>query len=416
MNRVKNKLGKISIECKINQPIKHDLETMKVTSLELTDVGGIQHLKLDSINEQMNIICGENGVGKTNILDSIAFLSSKWNENQIKKRVGSDSGEIKAAGYTSDGEHFYISGTIDDFEPSISNRYRTGIASEIFHKQVIYLRTTRDIVYQQQRSIESDPEQKEYAQDVISGVSSSDLKTWFIGRFYQRAAGNLEDQFIHNYDLAIGLFSELNKEFSFKNVTRKNEIMVTTPTGDVYLEYLSSGFKSSLFILLGIIKDIEYRFQDLLLKADEFDGIIIIDEIELHLHPEWQGTICTTLKRVFSKAQFFITTHSPHVVQTASKNEVFALKREGNRVVKLDSPTSEYGYQGWTVEEILENVMGMPDLRTKKYKGYEASFIKALEDNDKVAAQAAYDELDKMLHSSYPLRPVFRMQLDSLGE
>ena len=45
---------------------------MKVTSLELKDVGGIPNLNLEDINSQMNIICGENGVGKTNILDYLA--------------------------------------------------------------------------------------------------------------------------------------------------------------------------------------------------------------------------------------------------------------------------------------------------------------------------------------------------------
>lgn len=54
---------------------------MKINSLEINDVGGIPYLKLESINSKMNIICGENGVGKTNILDSIAYIYSSWSFN-----------------------------------------------------------------------------------------------------------------------------------------------------------------------------------------------------------------------------------------------------------------------------------------------------------------------------------------------
>ena len=86
MNQNQNNLGKISIECMKNPSNNNGLETMKVTSLEIKDVGGIPSLKLENINPQMNIICGENGVGKTNILDSIASCFSQYDKNNIRKR------------------------------------------------------------------------------------------------------------------------------------------------------------------------------------------------------------------------------------------------------------------------------------------------------------------------------------------
>lgn len=423
MNQTQNKLGKISIECMMNSSNNNGLDTMKVTSLELKDVGGIPHLKLENINPQMNIICGENGVGKTNILDSVAYLFSNWSRNQIKKRFGSDYGEINSEVYfESDftngviGALHPIKSTLTEFDPVDTRNYRSDI-DQRFLKQVIYLRTLRDLQYKRLKGIESDPDEKDYGLDLIQGLSSDDLKSWFISRFYQFSAGNLEDQFRLNFEITKTLFGKLDGKYSFRTVTRKNEIIVCTALGDeIYLEYLSSGFKSSLFILMGIIKEIEFRFQKNLLKSVDFDGIILIDEIELHLHPEWQGRICTILKEIFPKAQFFITTHSPHVVQTAAKDEVIALERVDSEVLQRDLPESEYGYQGWTVEEILEDVMGMTDLRTSKYKEVKARFDKALDEQNKVDAIAAYQELDKMLHPQYPLRPVFKMQLDSLGE
>lgn len=424
MIQFKKKLGKIYIECMINQTVNHGFEKMKVTSLEITDVGGISYLKLDELNPQMNIICGENGVGKTNILDSIAYLFSNWSKNQIKKRYGSNFGQLKAQVFTSDditddgniGALHPVETPLKEFEPSEKSNYRADIDPR-FAKQVIYLRVVRDIEYQRLKGLESDPDEKDYGTRSIEGLSSADLKSWFIARFYQSAAGNLEEQFKRNFDTAKTLFGELNKDYTFHTVTRKNEIIVRTPMEDeIPFEYLSSGFKSSLLILMGIIKEIEFRFQSKLLKAIDYDGIILIDEIELHLHPAWQGVICNTLKKIFPNAQFFISTHSPHVVQTALKGEVIALERKNGLVERRALPESEYGYQGWTIEEILEDVMGMPDLRTQKFNDVKTRFDNALDNNDRKAAQAAYDELDKMLHPHYPLRPVFRMQLDSLGE
>ena len=192
--------------------------------------------------------------------------------------------------------------------------------------------------------------------------------------------------------------------------------MINTPSGEIYYEYLSSGFKSTISIVFGIIKEIEMRFKTPYMIAQDFDGIILIDEIELHLHPEWQGQICSVLKEVFPKAQFFISTHSPHVVQTALKDEVIALERRNNEVVRRELPTSEYGYQGWTIEEILEDVMGMPDLRTQKYNEVKIRFDDALDSKNKQEALLAFNELEKMLHPNYPLKPVFKIQLDSLGD
>lgn len=421
MNQTQNKLGKSSIECMMNPSNNNGLETMKVTSLELKDVGGIPNLKLENINLNMNIICGGNGVGKTNILDSIAYMCSSWSFNQIKKRSGSNCGELKAQVYFNEemfgseiGAVHPINEFIETFEPQQSRSIRS--IDSRFAKQLIYIRTTRDIQYKFQQSIESDPDETKYGTDLLNGISSNDLKTWFISRFYQSSAGNLEQQFLSNFQLAIKAFGVLDLNYSFKTVNRRNELIINTPSGDIYFEYLSSGFKSSLFIILGIIKDIEYRFQTKLLKSEDYDGLVLIDEIELHLHPEWQGRICSILKELFPKAQFFITTHSPHVVQTALQGEVIALERKDGEVIQRDLPTSEYGYQGWTIEEVLKDVMGMPDLRTEEYEVIRNEFMDAFRQQDQLRASEAFNKLNRMLHPHSEFKAIYQMQLDSLGE
>ena len=194
--------------------------------------------------------------------------------------------------------------------------------------------------------------------------------------------------------------------------------MVNTPQGEIYFEYLSSGFKSIIYLLFSTIKEIEFRFQEHKLKAEDFDGIILIDEIEIHLHPEWQEKIISILKNVFPRAQFIVTTHSPHVIQTAEPNQIMALQLDENSnvILRTDLQTSEYGYKGWTVEEILYDVMGMKTLRTEIYHNLMKEFGIAVDEENEEKAKVIYTQLDKLLHPQNSHRKLLSFQLAKISE
>lgn len=391
---------------------------MKIKDIEITNIGGISSISLTEVNARINIICGENGVGKTNVLDSIASCFSEYDKNNISKKAGSSNGIIKInAIQIHEPKSVCFEVKIDNFEPS---EYENYINNDSYHENkhlLLYLKTNRGINYKKVASINSDPDITHRSRNNASGISNEDIKEWLLARIlHSKHDGHLSETQIKNLELSKQCFSILNQLYKFSRLDTKNELFLETPTGEIYFEYLSSGFKSTIFILLGIIKEIDYRFEKNRIAAVDYDGVILIDEIELHLHPEWQGRICNILKLTFPKAQFFITTHSPHVVQTAAYGEVIALDRNSNSVVsQRPLPASEYGYQGWTIEEILDDIMGMPDLRTIKYNEIKKLFDDALDREDKLKAQDAYEELDKMLHPQYPLRPVFKMQLDKIS-
>jgi predicted ATP-binding protein involved in virulence len=401
----------------INALNNNGLDTMKVTSLELKDVGGIPYLKLEEINPRMNIICGENGVGKTTVLESIGHIFTNQHTATLKKKINSENALIVAFVLDDYGNMRNPQIALYEHEPQ-KTFHIPGLGA--YSKKLLSFKVDRTFTYQRIDAIRKDEDKNEHhtSQQSITGINYHDIKTWFIHRhLYSVHPQALEKEQLENFNFAKRCFSILNHNFKFSRVDpNENEIMINTPSGEIYYEYLSSGFKSTISIVFGIIKEIEMRFKTPYMIAQDFDGIILIDEIELHLHPEWQGQICSVLKEVFPKAQFFISTHSPHVVQTALKDEVIALERRNNEVVRRELPTSEYGYQGWTIEEILEDVMGMPDLRTQKYNEVKIRFDDALDSKNKQEALLAFNELEKMLHPNYPLKPVFKIQLDSLGD
>ena len=101
---------------------------------------------------------------------------------------------------------------------------------------------------------------------------------------------------------------------------------------------MSDGYRSMLALLIDIIRRLIYAFgmDDIVAHDDKGQlyinrsGVVLIDEVDAHLHPEWQREIGFWLKRHFPKIQFLVTTHSPIICQAADKNGLFVLPEPGS--------------------------------------------------------------------------------------
>ncbi|MFN4151577.1 MAG: AAA family ATPase, partial [Candidatus Sericytochromatia bacterium] len=244
------------------------------------------------------------------------------------------------------------------------------------------------------------------------------IKSWFLNRFLWSAQeGALSEEQLKNLELAKKCFGLLDGKVSFsKVIASTHDIIVKTTEGEVYFEYLSSGYKSSLFILLGLIKIIEERYVESPILIEDFEGIILIDEIDLHLHPQWQASLLKLVKSLVPNAQIIATTHSPHMIQVAESKEIIALNfDEVDGVINREVNQSEYGFQGWTVEEILEDVMGLKETRSEGYLTAISDFNDAISSENITEANSNYEVLDSMLHPNNHLRKLLKFQLASLG-
>ncbi len=126
----------------------------------------------------------------------------------------------------------------------------------------------------------------------------------------------------------------------------------------IYLGYLSSGTEGTLLWIrwLALKMVNHYGFRN---DWHEHPAILLIDEIENHLHPTWQRRVIPALLDHFPGLQIFATTHSPFVVAGLKAGQVHLLKRDENGVVTY-SPNKE-DIVGWTADEILRNMMGVED-------------------------------------------------------
>lgn len=389
---------------------------MKIDSLVIDGIGGIRHLEL-KFNPGVNVLCGANGIGKSTVLDTIADAFTFGISSKLKRNALCESGNyIISISVNENGEIVpeKIQNEVKDFQPD-KDEYRNGWRK--YAKSILYFGINRNMDYKRLKSVDSDPsrdETYELGKLIKNGVEANDIKNWFVNRFlFADKEGSLTKEQVQNYKLAETVFGVLDDSVRFKTVyARTYDIMLSTEKGDIYFEYLSSGYKSCIYIIHGIIKEIEYRTSEQPVQADKFDGVVLIDEIDLHLHPIWQAQLIGALKTIFPRVQFILTTHSPSVLQSLEKDEIIALAcgEDGNTYLKKLN-LGRFGLQGWTLEEILLHVMGMPSTTSALYRETLAEFDKAMNNEDRTAILQQYELLKEMLHPDSSLRKLLAIQV-----
>ena len=386
----------------------------RVRSIALRNLSRFNHLEL-TFNDRFNLICRTNGIGKSTILNSIAssFVGNRVLE-ELRRNANAEEGSISAE-ITHNGDTYRPSGAVKAFEPG-ERVTPFGIAE--LAPYLLYLQPNRDFAYVSLSAIAKDDVtgRKEAEARALHGVTTGSIKNWLANRWLFQPRSEFWPPYqVSNFATAVACFSILDPEIRLSHVnTATYEVMVDTPSGLIPFEYLSSGFRVSYAVLLGLIKEIETR--DVERSAADFPGIILIDELDLHLHPTWQQRFPSAIRTVFPKAQIIATTHSPHMVQTAGPGEVIAIVEgpDGWPMVATDQST-EYGYVGWTVDEILTNVMGVEDARSTEYRAAILYFDEALDREDVEAAAGALATLEVMLHPNSNLKKLLRLQAAGLG-
>lgn len=158
----------------------------------------------------------------------------------------------------------------------------------------------------------------------------------------------------------------------------------------ISINQLSDGYKSTI----SLVADIAYRMAVLnpQLLGDvinQTDGIVLIDEVDLHLHPAWQQQILSDLTTIFPKVQFIVTTHAPAVVNTVSKENLLILED-----LEIEDPTGEV--YGKDANSILEGVMKAPE-RPKAVKTLFKTFYDSLAGNNIETASTALKQLESLI-------------------
>lgn len=165
-----------------------------------------------------------------------------------------------------------------------------------------------------------------------------------------------DDRFLDALQIAISGMLNDNEGATYANLRINygllfDEVVIDKTIGDktemLYLNQMSSGEK----VLLGLVADLTRRLYLANTEGDLLhgNGIVLIDEIDLHLHPKWQRKVLTKLLEIFPDVQFVVTTHSPVILGGIASKYVKSLH---NGVIYSVEDT-----YGRDVEDILETIM-----------------------------------------------------------
>jgi predicted ATP-binding protein involved in virulence len=197
-------------------------------------------------------------------------------------------------------------------------------------------------------------------------ASFTDLANWFFVREFQelREAKNKGDINLELPELkqirkAISTIIALNARVYFSQTTSA-KLMVEweTETGEkieLSLNQLSSGYRN----MLALVMDFARRLAQANPQMEnplEAEAVLMIDELDLHLHPTWQQKIIPDLRKVFPNTQIIATTHSSEIVTTVERHQVKIL--ENYQIKECPSPT-----RGMKSSDIVSSVLGLENLR-----------------------------------------------------
>lgn len=373
---------------------------MKITSLSLTNYRGVQSLNLD-FHDNVNVFFGVNGAGKSSVLDAAAIMLS-WAVSRI--RHSGTAGrpiletEITNGKAFSSIELFCGDGTQEiewklvksrkghGFQEKKSNLTRLNEFTKQLQNKIaenedkvnlplfIYYPVNRAVLDIPLRIREKHRFHLLAAYDdaLTGGANFRTFFEWFReredleneNRKYKNTFFKPEDfQFP---DPQLEAVREALNQFlpEFKNLTvRRNPLRMEVEKNGrrLTVNQLSDGEKC----LIAMIGDLARRIaiaNPAREKPLKGDGIILIDEIDLHLHPKWQRMVVPKLLEVFPNCQFVISTHSPHVLTHVQKDNLYLLKQTDIGII-AERPVESYGKN---VDRILEDLMGLETTRPDK--------------------------------------------------
>lgn len=171
------------------------------------------------------------------------------------------------------------------------------------------------------------------------------------------------------------------------------------------MDEMSDGYKNTL----SMIGDIAYRMAVLNPMLgdkvlEETPGVVVIDEIDLHLHPQWQQTIISDLNTIFPKIQFIVSSHAPAVINSVAKEQIRILDNG-----EIYMPAAQT--YGRDANSILREVMKVSE-RPTDIKQRMSLFYSYMDENNYKEADDVLTEIEAIVGTTDPDIAAARTSLD----
>lgn len=431
---------------------------MKLKNIKITNYRCFKEADID-FDEHVTLIVGKNGVGKTALLDAVAVSVSTFLlgiDGGVSRSILKDDAryEFHDLDGTIDPQHqFPVSidsigdcldkqnvkwvrslnsengkttikdaGELTNIAKKVQNQIMTGDKSLVL-PLISYYGTGRLYAQKKEkRNIESLTEFKRQVGYVDCMAAESNEKL-MLNWFQMQTLKSLQNQqktgvieralLLKTVEKAIcrsyeRISGSRNATLTFDLDTHRLVLGFETADGGTQkfaMDEMSDGYKNTL----SMIGDIAYRMAVLNPALgdrvlDETPGVVLIDEVDLHLHPQWQQTILSDLHAVFPNVQFIVTSHAPAVINSVPREQIRILDNG-----EIYMPAAQT--YGRDANSILREVMKVSERPADVVQRLDA-FYACMDGNDYEKADKMLAEIEEIVGTNDPDIAAARTALD----
>ncbi|CCH55573.1 SMC domain protein [Fibrisoma limi BUZ 3] len=351
-------------------------------------IAGLRCIKRAEFTFQpgMNLLVGINGMGKTTVLDALRVCLSKVLseiENMPNQRVTLTPDDInlgfkatllfceleiygrqfsysfqRSPRYVNKSNESDLKNRIsvvqykDDLYPSLKE---ANFSADKKIPLAIYFSTRRAVIFERELTIAG--------RSVLSGRAAAydralaekresrlqPIAEWFKA---QEALGQESPKALKHIEVIRSVVKQFLPEFGELQVAGNDRtpfFRITKDGASLRIPKLSDGQRGVLALVLDLARRLSQANPDLEDPVKEGEAVVLIDELDLHLHPKWQRSIVENLTRTFPNCQFIATTHSPQIIPAVEPEQVQLIK--DNEIIRPDRTL------GMDTNWILRNLM-----------------------------------------------------------
>ena len=330
---------------------------MKIQDVTIQNFRGISSKPFTvSLNPQLTVFIGSNGIGKSTILDAISMVLSRViNLIRFQKSSGTsfketdfplgrfDKTSISIMPFNGNEWKLSKEKTKSKSLSTTDKDYTENIRARIFETDeqcsiplFVYYGTNRAVlkIPLRIRKKHAFSLLEAYDEALKGGTQFELFFEWFRNREDLENEMKKENQDFSYSDIQLTAIrtaiESVISAFSDLSVRRNPLRMVIKKRGkELRVDHLSDGEK----VLLAMVGDLARRLaiaNPTMPQPLNGEGIVLIDEIDLHLHPTWQKMILNKLCEVFPNCQFIVSTHSPIVLAELQNGKIFELSKEND--------------------------------------------------------------------------------------
>jgi AAHS family 4-hydroxybenzoate transporter-like MFS transporter len=331
----------------VETPPPQATKASRITHVELRNIGPFSECSID-LDDHWTVILGDNGVGKSSVMKAIAVgLCGKAGEPFAERLLKSRTtlGEIKVRL----GGRDFLTTIARKSGGGVIVQSESGVPLEREQVLAVGYPALRTVGGRREKARESAP-QRPNPSDLLPLTSEEpdprldNIKQWIVRLDHLKSSSSTpaadRDRYSALFDRIFSMLAALTAGVALKPGgvnANTGEITIETRDGPIPFESLSQGTLS----LIGWTGALMQRLYETAPEGTDplaSPVIVLVDEIDAHMHPAWQQALVKRLSEMFTRAQFIVTSHSPLVVGGLEPSQVLRFERNADGVVQISQP------------------------------------------------------------------------------